>query len=844
MRIQLQLAFRYLWGRKQRMILTTLAVVFGVAILFGMNGMMPAVIEEFRHNVITSAGVVDITISAKSNGAFDETLLDKVGSVQGVNQYSGTLQRSVLLPESLGGTIDPLTGTSALLLTGLDPETARSVRNYPVSEGRFLEPGDLDAAVISSKLSERMSLSVGSTLRVPSALGTASLQVIGILDSITAGADEVYLPLAKAQEILNLPGQINAIDILVNSDADAAKVSSAVIAALGDGFKSGPVQVGNELQAAMSLGSGMMAFFGVMALAMAAFIIFNTFRTVVAERRHDLGMLRALGASRKTVMGLIITESFIQGIIGTAVGLLLGALLAYGLLSGMNSMIQQYMRVSVSRPIFTAGNWMASILLGVGFTVGSGYFPARSAMKVTPLEALRPSTASIEQKQYVKRAIAGLILVVIAVAGLLVNDLNIASFATLLFLVGMILLAPVLVKPVADTFGKLLGLIFAREGNLAQGNLSRQPGRAAVTASAMMIGLSITIAMVGVISSIFNAFLSYLDKSLGADYLVMPSSLVLGGGNLGAGPELADVIAEVKGIDQVTTLRLASSSVNNSSLQLIGIDPLTYPQVAGLEFSNGDPDKAYAALGSERGIIINGIFSASSGIKVGDTITMKTASGDQTYQVVGVAMDYLNAKLATGYISQQNMAADFHVNSDVLLMADRSSSANADETKAALTKVVKDYPAFSLLDSANFKESQKKTFSQALSVVYVLVVMLAVPGLIAMTNTMSINVIERTREIGMLRAVGSTRSQVKRMVLAESLLLSALGIVLGIAVGLFMSFFMVKALRFSGFLLEFYFPGVGILVGIAVGFAFGIFAALSPARRAANTQIVDALHYE
>lgn len=844
MRIQFQLALRYLWGRKQRMILTTLAVVFGVAILFGMNGLMPAMIEAFRHNVVTSAGVVDITISAKSNGVFDASLLDLVGSTDGVDQYSGSLQRSVLMPESLGGKIDPLTGSSALLITGLDPQTARTVRNYPVSSGRFLEPGDSSVAVISSKMADKMNLSVGSTLRIPSSLGTADLEVIGILDSITAGADEIYVPLAKTQEILNLPGQINSIDILIKSTADAAQVSNALLAKLGDAFKSGPVQVGNELAVVMSLGGGIMTFFGVMALAMAAFIIFNTFRTVVAERRHDLGMLRALGASRKMIMGLIITESLIQGIIGTVAGLILGALLAYGLLNGMNYMIQQYLRVSISHPVFTAGNWIASILLGVGFTVGSSYFPAVSAMKVTPLEALRPSTASIEQKQYVRRAVVGVILTALSVAGLLVNDLNVSSFAALLFLVGMVLLAPVLVKPVADTFGRLLGLFFAREGNLAQGNLARQPGRAAITASAMMIGLAITIALVGMVSSIINAFYGYLDKSLGADYLVMPSSLVLGGGNLGAAPNLSREISEVKGIERVTTLRLASSTFKNQSLQLIGIDPQTYPQVAGLEFSVGDPATAFAALGSERGIIINGILSASSGIKVGDTITLKTSSGDQSYQVVGIAMDYLNAKLATGYISQQNMAADFHVTSDVLLMANHAADANTAETTAALKALVDQYPSFSMVDSVHFKESQKKTFNKAMSAIYVLVVMLAIPGLIAMTNTMSINIIERTREIGMLRAVGSTRRQVKRIVLAESLLLSALGTVLGIAVGLFMSYYMVKALRITGFTLSFYFPGVGILVGIAVGFAFGIFAALAPARRAANTQIVDALHYE
>lgn len=844
MRIQFLLAFRYLWVRKQRMILTTLAVVFGVMILFGMNGLFPPIIETFRHNVVTSVGLVDLTISSASNGVFDAARMDEVQSTAGVAEFTGLLQKNVVLPESLGGTIDPLTGAASLLVTGLDPASARSVRSYSIHEGRFLEAGDGEAVVISQRLAERMNLGTGSRLVIPSSQGTADLTVIGILENITAGTEEIYIPLETAQEIFDLPGQINAIAILINANADVNQVSEKILSKLGEGFKAGPVQVGNELGAMLQFGKIIMAFFGVMALAMAAFIIFNTFRTAVAERRHDLGMLRALGASRQTLLGLILTESLIQGIIGTAAGLALGAAMAFGLLQGLNSLIQQYMRFSIAAPSFSPATWATSIILGIGFTVGSGYFPAASAMKVTPLEALRPSTVFYEKRKFIRRAVIGLILVAVSVAGLLSNDLSIVSIALLAFLAGMVLLAPALVKPVADTFGKLLGIIFTREGNLAQGNLARQPGRAAITASAMMIGLSVTIAMVGIVTSLLNAFLGYLDKSLGADYLLMPESLVLGGGNMGADPHLASRLEQIPGVAEVTTLRLSSSEANGTSMQLIGIDPLTYPRVAGLEFSRGDPEEAYTALAGERSIIINGIFSASSGIKTGDLIVLKTAEGNRDYRVVGIAMDYLNAKLATGYISQRYLEEDFHATADVLLMADRSSAADEKSTTASIRAAVKEYPAFTLINANDFKESQKQNFSKAISVVYILVVMLAVPGLIAMTNTMSINIIERTREIGMLRAVGSTRRQIRRMVLAESLLLSALGTMLGIAVGLFLAYYMVKALAFSGFTLSFFFPLTGVLVGIAVGLAFGIFAALAPARRAANTLIVDALHYE
>jgi putative ABC transport system permease protein len=229
---------------------------------------------------------------------------------------------------------------------------------------------------------------------------------------------------------------------------------------------------------------------------------------------------------------------------------------------------------------------------------------------------------------------------------------------------------------------------------------------------------------------------------------------------------------------------------------------------------------------------------------VGDVVKLNTPQGALDYKVVGIAMDYLNAKLATGYISQANLEQDFNVTTDVLIMANRSSGADEKAVNSALRAAVVEYPAFTLLDSAKFKEEQLSTLNLAMSFMYLLVLMLAIPGLIAMVNTLSINVIERTREIGMLRAIGSTRKQVKQMVFSESLLLSALGTSLGILVGLFLSYYLVKALVFSGFELKFFFPGYGVLTAIGVGLLFGVLAAMIPARQAAATPIVEALRYE
>lgn len=219
----------------------------------------------------------------------------------------------------------------------------------------------------------------------------------------------------------------------------------------------------------------------------------------------------------------------------------------------------------------------------------------------------------------------------------------------------------------------------------------------------------------------------------------MPSSLVLGGGNLGAGPELAGRVRETPGVGAVTSLRMGASQAKGASLQVLGIVPATFPAVSGLEFSEGEAPQAYAALGSERAIILNGVSALQSGTKVGDTVPLRTPEGDLPYRVVAIGLDYLNAKLATGHVSQANLARDFHQLSDVLLMANAARGADVAAVRTSLERVVEDYPAFSLLDSAAFRESQEQALGRSMTFYYVLLLAIALPGLIAMINTLAIN---------------------------------------------------------------------------------------------------------
>ncbi|HZD60650.1 MAG TPA: FtsX-like permease family protein [Anaerolineae bacterium] len=840
----LKLALRYLSGRKLRSFLTTFAIIFGVMIIFGLNGMLPAIEKAWRQSVSASTNQADLTVTSETRGVFDANAVGKVRKVPGIAYATVSLTRPLVVPPTYAPKTKDGKPISSFMLNGIDYESASDVRPLPIEKGRSLLASE-KTVLISSNLAERTGLKIGDTLRLPSTTGTTIFQVIGLVDTPpTPGAEALYIRLGDAQRLFNLPGKVNTIEAQFSPGSDREEVRTAVLNALGSGYKLGGNELGSELLASMKLGDFLFNMFGVLALAMGGFIIFNTFRTIVAERRRDIAMLRALGASRGTVLGLILAESLLQGVIGTAIGMAAGYAMVAGILVAMGPLFEEMAHIQLGGPTFSTSTYVAAIGLGIGITVLSGLMPALSASHVLPLEALRPPMAEVVRKRIGKGAITGIILIAFALAGLVSGDIGLASLGAVLFLAGLVLVAPALIRPISTLFGRLLAIAFAREGQIAQGNLVRQPGRAAITASAMMIGLAIIIMLAGMSTSIQSGAMGYLNKSMRSDYLLMPQSLVLGSGNVGAGPKLIKELRETPGVASATTLRLATTKANGEGLQVIGIDPGEYPELSGLVFSAGDPDSAYRALADGRAMIVNGIFAAQNGVKVGQTLTLQTPDAMREYKVVGIGGDLLNAKLGTGYISQDNLAQDFNETADLLIMANRAEGASATKVKAAIQRIVDKYPAFTLFSTEEFREDLLETYKGIFAAFYVLMLMLAIPSLIALVNTLGINVIERTREIGMLRAVGATRNQVRRMIVAESLLLSMAGIAFGILSGLWMGYILVAATKVSGFVMPYFFPYSGLLLSIAAGLIIGVVAAIVPARHAARLNIVSALQYE
>jgi|GEM_PF-168246 len=856
MQLQLTLAARYLWGRKLRTILTTLAIVFGVLVIFGMNILIPTVVKALQSNLLAASGQVDVTITHKSGDSFNETALEKVNGVRGVRVAAGSLSRTLNVPDDFYGHGIKV---GAVTLIGIDPKAAQQIRDYPIKEGRFLRASDDTRTVISASLAEQLGLKLGDKLFLPMPVGVVKLTIVGLRPArALPGNEEVLVTLTDAQKWLDQSGSINTIEVNLTTTDQTQRdaIQNDIQQRIGANYRLGALGSGSEFLASLQTSEAALNLLGFLALFMGGFIIFNTFRTIVAERRHDIGMLRAVGASRGTIVGLFLTEGLLQGTIGTALGMGLGYLLGAGFVAAESALLEQFMHLKIGAPVVETSLVVTSIVFGIGTTLVAGLLPAISASRVTPLEALRPAVAEIESRKISKGTLIGAIMLVLAIFSLASKNVGLVSLGGLLCLIGLVLIAPALVKPIADVFGAIISTTLAKDGTgtLAEGNLTRQPSRAAITASATMIGLAIIVATTGLFSSLTGGMMGLAQKTLGSGYLLMPPSLGLWGSNVGASTGLADKLRQVEGVNAVSAMRYATSSMagltikgssGDTALAVLGIDPVMYPQVSGLNFQEGDAKQAYFDLARERAIIVNGIFAAQTGVKVGDTVNLSTSEGRKTYRVVGIASDLLNAKIMTAYISHDNIAADFHKNEDVFIQLTLAPNADPAVVEPRLRAIASKYPQFKLVSGKSYFDELSQQFNAIFGMMYGLLAVLALPSLIAILNTLAISVLERTREIGMLRAIGATRKQVSRTVLAEALLLAAIGTAFGLIAGLYLGYVFVLGMNASGiFPMEYTFPYIGIVIAIAVGLLFGVIAAILPARQAARMEIIEALRYE
>lgn len=840
----LKLAFRYLMGRKYRTVLTTLSILFGVMIIFGMNGLIPAIEAAFDESVTSSMHKLDLVLSHELGIMFDEEMAKELESWEGMDVITPVLEDTLSLGRYKFANNDEV--IEKVIINGVDPITSKKSLPLNTEEGRWLEPGDQGVILVRSTFIDKTGYLLGDTITLPTANGPKKFTIIGVLPKKpTIDNEEMYMTLDDAQDLFNYEGKISAIiGQFSNNVKDDEAMRDRVKDHFGEGYVVGVLDAGgNEWEAVIEMGNVIFTVFGLVALAMGGFIMYNTFKISVAERKKDIGMLRTLGAKKKDVLKIVLIEGLIQGIIGTLLGVIVGFILLKAMIPIIQPIWKDFFNADLGDAEFSIGLYLMATIFGVGIPIISVLGPARRAMKIEPLEAIRPQITSIENQSFKKRLILSLCILAVALTTLWIPQANIEFMGALLAIIALIIMSPALVHPMVGFMKKSMKL--PNEWLIALGNITRQSKRSANTAITMLVSVAIIVATVGMATTFTVGLMKYLDKSMSSDYLVLPEALILGSeGNIGAGDDLKDQIENIEGVKELTAIRQSDAKAGELNFSMIGVDPESYEKLSGLTFQKGDEKTAYEELKSGKKIIINGALALQGNYDVGDSITLTTVKGSVEYEVIGIGIDYLNSKAPTAYISHNNIEEDYNTFNNVMFMVNREEGADKKATEDKLKAVLEDYPSFSVLSYEVWRDFQKQGNDTRNFFMYFMMAVLAIPSLIALANNLSMNVIERTREIGMLRAVGMTRKQVKKMILSESLVISLMGVLLGIIGGIWLSYSFVSLMNVSGFVLEFYFPVMGLIISLIVGVLFGILAAVLPVKRATNLDIVEAIAYE
>jgi putative ABC transport system permease protein len=840
-----------LLAHKLRLAATALAIVLGVSFVSGTYVLTDTITASFDSLFKQVTQGIDVAIrSEETFGGFETgevrdpmpaSLLERVQAVDGVRAAEGTVTGYAQLVGKDGKAVTTSGAPSLGVSFNQDTQfTAGST----IRSGRL--PSGPTEMAIDAKTAEDTGYVVGDRAKVLFQGPAREFTVSGIIGFGEAdnlgGARLVGFDLATAQEVMNRQGRFDEIDVATQEGVTPEQLRDRIRAAVDPRYE---VLTGEELAADQAaaindtigrfLGTALLAF-AFVALLVGAFLIFNTFTIIVAQRTRELALLRCLGASRRQVMNSVLLESLIVAVVASLVGLGLGVLIA----GGLRALLSTFLGADIPATgiQFQPRTIIVSLVVGIVVTVLAALLPARKATRVPPVAALQPETAFAPTGFRKRRIFLGVLVTAVGVALLLAglfqdegNRLvNVASGAVVVFL-GVAVLSPLIARPLARIIGWPFARAFRLPGNLARENAMRNPRRTASTAAALMIGLALVSFVSIFAASIKASTTEILEESVSADYILINDNFQP------FSPEAAERLAEQPELAAVAGMRFGPWKLNGAGKSLAGIDPVAYQQVVRTEVTAGN----FGDLASG-GLAVKDTVAESNGWTVGERVAMEfPRNGVQQIPVKAIYKDNsLNGDFLLGLTDYERGYAD-QADSQILVKA-APGVAPAD-SRAAVDRVMADFPNVTVRDQAEFRDEQARQIDQIINLFYSLLGLAILIALFGIVNTLGLSIFERIRELGLLRAVGATRRQVRSMIRWEAVIIAVLGAVLGLAVGVFFGWTIVRALASQG-ISEFTLPAGQLVSFVVVAGLAGILAAVLPGRRAAKIDVLRAITTE
>ena len=850
------LSFRTLRDRPLRSALTAGGIVLGVGMVFGVLLLVGTIHSTFGRLYDAVYGRTDIVVSGRqSAGALPASTVDRVRLVRGVETASGQIG-SVFRTVDASGKVGR-TRANQLYTVGVDYSLPDTTDSKQVA-GRDPRPGSGEAQVDSGWASKH-GVKVGDTLRVSTPSGLTALRISGLFEfgggMDLGGYGTASMPIQDARSLMDKPGTVDEIDIVVAKGASVEQVRARLQRRLGQGVEvATPDTKTDEAQKQLSSLDVVLYFFSGIALFVGSFLILNSFNMTVLQRMREIGTLRALGASDRRVAAGILIEALVLGLVGSILGLALGAGLAVLLVDAMKGF-----GMPVSAVEYSAWAAVAAVITGLVATVAGSVWPAVRASHVSPIAAMRGGGIATRRGPGLRRALVGLALFVPGTAigglfwfgdtsqgGLLAAVGGIGS--TMVMFLGLVLLAPFIVLPLVGVLARPLSAVMPAEGRLAADAARSNPGRTSATAATLLVALSVVVVNATVASSFVGSVKDELNQRYARDVTVQPLDYQdYGPPQAGISRRLRAQIAalpETGAVARRRALLVTELPGSKSEGLVVAYDPYEYDKVDHPTYA-GAPRATVLRELAAGGVVVAKPYAKIHHLARGDRVRLVGPAGVRRAPVVGT-VDSLDGGGTSIQVSLGTMASIYGITADAQLAV----KARAPEDAKALSRRVgallaRQYPGLESLSNAEVKKRTTDAINQQFAFFNAIVAIAVLVGMLGIVNTLSMSVLERTREIGVLRALGASRWRVRRAMTDESLLISLAGTVAGMLAGLFVSVIWIvgmQARTFPGLSLRL--PGTTLVVIAVAGIVIGILAAVLPARRAARLDPLSALRYE
>ena len=848
-------ALKTVFAHKVRLALTAMSVVLGVAFVAGTFIFTDTIDKTFSELFEDVFAGQDVIVQATSEfevgfggpAPIDGSVLDTVLAAPGVEAAEGSVGGFAIIYDNDGEAIVP---SGPPTLGGSWTEDARFAGNAELRAGSG--PTQPDEVAVDAKTADTNDLEVGDVVKVQTQGEVGEYTITGIVgfgeaDNL-AGATFAAFELETAQRLFGLEGQYNAISVLAADGTSPDLLQATIAQSLPEGVEA--VTAADEAAAQSEALSESLGFlrtallvFALVAVFVATFIIQNTFQIIVSQRQRELALMRAVGATGSQVVWLVVLEALIVGVVASIIGIFGGLLISGGLTAGMAAL--GFDLPSTTAPL-AARTIIVAMAVGIVVTVASAVIPALRASKIPPVAAMQDTDVTLRMSERTRLAIgfvaAGLGLVFL-LAGLFIsgfkflifNGLGAVGLGAGLIFIGISVLSSRIVQPAARFLGKPLPKLDELTGTLATENAARKPRRTATTASALMIGLALVAFFFVLGDSIKASSSAAIEQGLRADYVISSN------GFSGFGTGLSEELESQPEIAAVTPLRFGFWDRDGSDEFLMSVDTTTVEDTIFLDVQEGSLE----ALG-QGGVFVLDDIAAEEGWSVGDTIPMGfAASGLQQVQIVGTYSEanVVQSNFVVGQSFYEQNFAGFGTDTDFIVAVKAAEGAAPDQVRTVVESAAADYPQVTVRDQAEYRQSQEDQVNVLLVMFNALLVLAVLIAVFGITNTLALSVYERTREIGLLRAVGMSRRQVRRMIRWESVIVAVIGAVLGVIVGLGFGVVVTAALASEG--INVLSVPVGQILGLVLfGAIAGLLAAIFPARKASRLNILEAIAHE